>query len=55
MVRYLFYRHHISLSHTWELCYVEGVVGSVWVSENEGEKVWEKLERVGEVGEDRGK
>ena len=27
-------------------------MGSVWVSENEGEKVWEKLERVREVGED---
>ena len=24
------------------------------MSENEGEKVWEKLERVGEVGEDEG-
>jgi len=33
---------------------VEEVVGSVWMSENEGEKVREKLERVGEVGEDEG-
>ena len=34
--------------------YVESTVGSVVVSENEGEKVREKLESVGEVGEDEG-